>query len=214
MIVMFRKLKRIVKTVLDTPPIGTWEKWFALNGVDVRGNVKVFGKPCIIRWGRPTIIIEDGVVFDSDPIHNDAGIIHPCTLSVTDNGKLTIGANSGFSGVQICCVDSIKIGRNVLVGANVTIYDTDFHPIDPYERLRMPHIQAKSAEVVIEDGVWIGANSMILKGVHIGKGAVIAAGSIVTKDVPEFTIYGGNPAKFIREIPRNPAYNYSELFEA
>ena len=54
---------------------------------------------------------------------------------------------------------------------------------------------------------------MILKGVHIGRGAVIAADSIVTKDVPEFTIFGGNPAKLIREIPRNEKYNYNELFE-
>lgn len=210
---MFRKLKRIVKTIISTPPIGTWEKWLALNGIEVHGKVKVFGKPRIIRWGNPAIIIENGVILDSDPLHNDAGIVHPCTLSVTGNGKLTIGENSGFSGVQICCVESIMIGHDVWVGANVTIYDTDFHSIDPYERLHMSDINAKSAEVVIEDGVWIGSNAMILKGVHIGKGAVIAAGAVVTKDVPEFTIYGGNPATFIREIPRNPKYNYNELLE-
>ena len=178
----------------------------------MQGKVNVFGKPSIIRWGSPTIVIEDGVTFDSDPMHNDAGIIHPCTLSVTGSGSLSIGKNSGFSGVQICCTKNITIGNNVWVGANVTIYDTDFHPIDPYERLKLD-TPALSAEVVIEDCVWIGSNAMILKGVHIGKGAVIAAGSIVTKDVPELTIYGGNPAKFIREIPRNEKYNYKELFE-
>ncbi len=209
---MLRGLRRILKRILATPPIGTWEKWFEFNGAEVKGKVNVFGKPCIIRWGRPTIVIEDGVTFDSDPMHNDAGIIHPCTLSVTGDGCLHIGKNSGFSGVQICCTKSITIGNNVWVGANVTIYDTDFHPIDPYERLKL-NTPAQSAEVVIEDCVWIGANAMILKGVHIGRGAVIAADSIVTKDVPEFTIFGGNPAKLIREIPRNEKYNYNELFE-
>ena len=210
---MFRKLRRYIKTFLNTPPIGTWEQWLRLQGVEVRGKVNIFGKPRIIRWGNPSIIIEDGVTLDSDPVHNDAGIVHPCTLSVTGNGCLCIGKNSGFSGVQICCNNKITIGKNVWVGTNVTIYDTDFHPIDPYERLKIPNATAKSAEVVIEDGVWIGANAMILKGVHIDRCAVIAAGSIVTKDVPAFTIYGGNPAKLIKDIPQHSNYNYNELFE-
>ena len=209
---MFRRFKRIINKFLATPPIGTWEKWLAHNGVEVRGNVKVFGKPCIIRWGRPTIVIENGVILDSDPIHNDAGIIHPCTLSVTGNGKLTIGENSGFSGVQICCVDSIKIGSNVLVGANVTIYDTDFHPINPYQRFfASEDSEIGCKEVVIEDYVWVGANAIILKGVHIGKGAVIGAGSVVTCDVPELTVYAGNPAKFVKKIEMSPS-QYQTVF--
>lgn len=208
---MFRKIKRLLKKIISTPPIGSWESWLRYNGAEVRGTVKVYGKPRIIRWGSPTIVIEDGVTLDSDPIHNDAGIIHPCTLSVTGIGRLSIGQDSGLSGVQICCTKNITIGRNVWVGANVTIYDTDFHPVDPYERLRLD-TPAKSAEVIIDDGVWIGANAMILKGVHIGKCSVIAAGSIVTKDVPEFSVFGGNPAQMISEIPRNSNYNYSELF--
>lgn len=209
---MLKKIKRIIKSIIFTPPIGSWEKWLRFKGVEVCGSVNIFGLPRIIRWGNPTIIIEDGVTFDSDPMHNDAGIVHPCTLSAIGDARLYIGKNSGLSGVQICCTKSITIGKNVWVGANVTIYDTDFHPIDPYERLRLD-TPAKSADVLIDDCVWIGANSMILKGVHIGRGAVIAAGSVVTKDVPEFTICGGNPAKVIREIPHNSSYNYNKLFE-
>lgn len=209
---MFRKLRRIIKTIISTPPIGSWEDWLRLQGVEVRGNVNVFDKPRIIRWGNnASIVIENGVTLDSDPFHSEAGIVHPCTL-VSDHGDLYIGENTGMSGAQICCAYKIVIGRNVWLGANVTIYDTDFHSIDPYERLKL-NTPAQGAEVVIEDCAWIGANAMILKGVHIGKGAVIGAGSVVTKDVPELTIYGGNPAKFIREIPRNEKYNYNELFE-
>lgn len=198
---MFRKLKRLVKTIISTPPIGTWEKWFALNGAEVHGKVNVFGKPRIIRWGRPTIVIENGVTFDSDPIHNEAGIVHPCTLAVTGDGKLYIGEGTGMSGVLICCQESVTIGKHVGIGANVTIYDTDFHPVNPYERIisnKDSVIQRKPVQ--IEDYAWIGANAMILKGVHIGRGAVIGAGSVVTKDVPELTIYAGNPAKFVKKI--------------
>lgn len=209
---MFKRLKRAIKSIIVTPPFGSWEEWLRFKGVEVHGRVNVFGAPRIIRWGNPTIIIEDEVTLDSDPFHNDAGIVHPCTLSAVGDAYLHIGKKSGLSGVQICCTKRIIIGRDVWIGANVTIYDTDFHPIDPYERLKL-NAPVKSADVVIEDCVWIGANTMILKGVHVGKGAVIAAGSIVTKDIPDFTVYGGNPAKLIRQIPSNPNYNYNTLFE-
>lgn len=198
---MFRKLKRVIKSIISTPPIGSWEKWLRFHGVDVRGRVNVFGKPKIVRWGNPTIVIEDGVTLDSDPIHNEAGIVHPCTLAVTGSGKLHIGAGTGMSGVLICCQESVTIGKHVGMGANVTIYDTDFHPVNPYERIVVNrNSDIKRKPVQIDDYVWIGANAMVLKGVHIGRGAVIGAGSVVTKDVPELTVYAGNPARFVKNI--------------
>lgn len=198
---MFRKLKRLLKTIVSTPPIGTWEKWFALNGAEVHGKVNVFGKPRIIRWGRPTIVIENGVTFDSDPMHNEAGIVHPCTLAVTGDGKLYIGEGTGMSGVLICCQESVTIGKHVGIGANVTIYDTDFHPVNPYERIVINQDKdIRKKPVQIDDYAWIGANAMILKGVHIGRGAVIGAGSVVTKDVPDLTVYAGNPAKLVKNV--------------
>jgi len=197
---MFRKFKRIVRTIVSTPPIGTWEKWLRNKGVDVKGHVNVDGKPVFTIWGRSTIVIEDGVTLQSNPRHNEAGIVHPCTFfAENSNAKIYIGKHTGMSGALICCEKSIHIGNYVGLGANVSIYDTDFHPINPYSRL-FTDDQPKRAEVFIDDFVWVGANSMILKGVHIGKGAVIGAGSVVTKDVPPYTIYAGNPAKFIREI--------------
>ena len=198
---MFRKLKRLIKTIISTPPLGTWEKWLQFNGVDVQGSVNVFRKPQIVRWGNPTIVIEDGVTLDSNPMHNEAGIVHPCTLAVTGSGKLHIGEGTGMSGVLICCQDSVTIGKHVGIGANVTIYDTDFHPVNPYERIVVNDDKDINRKPVqIDDYAWIGSNAMILKGVHIGKGAVIGAGSVVTKDVPELTVYAGNPAKFVKNI--------------
>ena len=198
---MFRKLKRWIKSIVNTPPIGSWEDWLRLNGVEVRGKVNVYGTLDVIHWGSPTIIIENNVTFDSDTKHNDAGILHPCTLSVTGNGKLYIGEDTGMSGVLICCQDSVTIGKHVGIGANVTIYDTDHHPVNPWERIHSHDVNlTKCRPVLIDDYAWIGANAMILKGVHIGRGAVIGAGSVVTKDVPELTVSAGNPAKFVKNI--------------
>ena len=100
-----------------------------------------------------------------------------------------------------------------MIAHQVEIHDSSYHSLDAnvrhneiHERfdrgLRMPNTQAVNASVIIEDDVWIGLKSTILKGVTIGRGAVVAAGSVVTKDVPPFTLVAGNPARFIRELPR------------
>jgi acetyltransferase-like isoleucine patch superfamily enzyme len=85
------------------------------------------------------------------------------------------------------------------VGANTTIVDTDFHPLDPTER-RLRPAEAKTAPIFIEDDVFIGMNCLILKGVRLGQGSVVGAGSVVTKDVPPGSIVAGNPAQVIRRI--------------
>ncbi len=209
---MFCKIRRILKSFIAKPPFGAWEKWLAVQGVEIRGRVSVYGKPIISRWGRGTIVIEDGVTLDSDSRHNYAGIIHPCTFAV--GGNLYIGKDSGLSGALIYCKQSVIIGAHVGIGANVTIFDTDFHPLNPYERvMQSSSIYAESQPVIIDDYAWIGANVMILKGVHIGRGSVIGAGSVVTSDVPELSIYAGNPAKFIRKIELTDT-QYKKLFEA
>ena len=107
--------------------------------------------------------------------------------------------------------DSISIGNNVLIAHNVTIMDTDSHELnflersESYQRLLINgHPKSVgnilTAPIIIDDYVWISFNVSILKGVHIGKGAIIAAGSVITKDVPSFTLVGGNPAKEIKKI--------------
>lgn len=92
----------------------------------------------------------------------------------------------------------IFIGRNVLIGTNVKIYDSDFHGLSPDAR-NVSRIE-DSKEVVIEDNVFIGSNVKILKGVKIGRNSVIANSSIVVKDIPPGVIAGGNPAKVLKEL--------------
>ena len=207
---MFRKIRKILKSFFAKPPLGTWEKWLSLQGVELRGKVSIFGKPIISRWGNGTIVIDDGVTLDSDSRNNYVGIIHPCKFAV--GGDLYIGKDSGLSGTLIYCKKSVTIGSHVGIGANVMIYDTDFHPVNPYERIVTNSdndIQCKPVQ--IDDYVWIGANTMILKGVHIGRGSVIGAGSVVTSDVPELAVYAGNPARFIKNVELTDA-QYKQLF--
>lgn len=120
--------------------------------------------------------------------------------SRTGSGRITIDdgtwINNNF--VAISAHKGIHIGKRVLIGTHVEIYDSDFHRLDPAQR----HIcvPEDDKEVVVEDNVFIGSNAKIMKGVRIGRDSVIANGSIVVKDVPSGVIAGGNPAKVLRTI--------------
>ena len=111
--------------------------------------------------------------------------------------NIFIGDNS-FINFNVSMVDlgKIKIGNGVLIGPGTGLF-TAIHPIDP--EIRATGIE-KGVDIILEDDVWIGGNATILPGVTIGKGSIIGAGSVVTKDIPKMTIAVGNPAKVIREI--------------
>jgi len=110
--------------------------------------------------------------------------------------KLTIGSDCGFSGTVVAAAESIVIGDRVLCGANSTITDTDWHGVYPSERRAV----GRSAPVSIQDDVWIGVGAVVLKGVTIGHGSVVAAGSLVTRSLPPLVVAGGNPARVLREL--------------
>ena len=105
---------------------------------------------------------------------------------------LELGSGFCNSNVKIRCAKSIKIGNNVKISHDVTIMDTDAHSIE-YEGYE------QTKPIVIGDNVWIGTRVTILKGVRIGNGAIIGAGSVVTRDIPENCIAVGVPARIIRE---------------
>lgn len=117
----------------------------------------------------------------------------PIRLQVGKGGHMEIGDYSSINyGCEFHCMERLILGKYLLISWNVTILDTDYHGIG--------YSPAKKKQVVVEDGAWIGNSSTILKGVTVGKGSLVASGSVVSKDVPQFTIVSGNPAKIIKEI--------------
>jgi len=128
------------------------------------------------------------------------------TFNIETTGVVEIGDNTKLAGAIFMCAQRITLGRNVIVSYHVTIADSDFHPMDPGLRIQdaianSPHGDRSqrpdivSRPVIIEDDVWIGIGSIILKGVHIGRAARVNAGSVVTHDVPAGVTVTGNPAR-------------------
>jgi acetyltransferase-like isoleucine patch superfamily enzyme len=117
-------------------------------------------------------------------------------------------------GSVIDCALSITVERNVLISYGCVLADSDNHSLYPELRLndlatwmdgrRHDWSHSEMAPIRICEGAWIGARSIILKGVTIGAGAVVGMGSVVTKDVPSRTVVGGNPARVIRDIGPAP----------
>lgn len=116
---------------------------------------------------------------------------------------IEIGDNVGISSACIWAKQRIKIGNNVNIGGNCILLDTDSHNMNHEIRRKRnteDYVTAKSAPIIIEDDVLIGACSIILKGVTIGARSVIGSGSVVTKSIPSDCIAVGNPCKVIKYI--------------
>ena len=135
-----------------------------------------------------------------------------CSFAIAENGTCTIGDFTLLNGALIMADDKIDIGSHCLISWNVGIADSDFHPLEPAQRLidtqalapffkdRPARPKLKTAPVRIADNVWIGMNAVILKGVTIGENSVVAAGSVVTKSIPPNTVVAGNPAVIVKEF--------------
>lgn len=132
---------------------------------------------------------------------NPIGCYQKCTIFVDREAVLTIGDNVGISQTALICTKKITIGDYVKIGGGACIYDTDFHSLNPIIRKSTEDLKyRKQKEVVIKENAFIGAHSIILKGVTIGKNSIVGAGSVVTKSIPDNEIWAGNPAKFIKKI--------------
>jgi acetyltransferase-like isoleucine patch superfamily enzyme len=145
--------------------------------------------------GKGQLIVEPSVTFGYR-LAGAAG--NPILLQPRDPASvITIGTGSAvMNGCEIISKQSITIGRRCLIGARTTIMDADFHGL----RLDERRSAGATAAVIIGDDVWIGSQAIVLKGVRIGRGAVVAAGCVVTKDVPSGLIVAGNPMRVIGAI--------------
>lgn len=133
-----------------------------------------------------------------DTAYNRAGINHPPQLVVGAQAVLSLGDHVGMSGGSVFCLSKISIGNHVQLGVNCRIFDTDFHSLDHLERRAGK--AASGAPVVIEDDVWLCANVTVLKGVRVGARTVVAAGSVVSSDLPPDCVAAGVPAREIRKL--------------
>ncbi len=116
--------------------------------------------------------------------------------------ELEIGDDSGMGyGTELIVGESIKIGRYVMIANRVSLMGFDGHPLDPYARARNePPGPEGIGSITVKDYAWIGSGSMIMKGVTVGRGAVVAARSVVKMNVADLTVVSGNPAKVVWQV--------------
>ncbi len=173
---------------------------FSLHNIQWGLDWKIYGVPIIQKHRQSIMRFGPGFSLRSSTGTNPLGANHPVILCTWQPGAvLEIGANFGMTGGSLCAANRIIIGNDVNIGANSTVIDTDFHPLDPEQRKQTPQV-AETAPITIEDDVFIGMNCLILKGVTIGKCSIVGAGSVVTKDIPPRVVMAGNPARKIRDL--------------
>lgn len=186
-----------------------WNRiYFLLLGIKYGKSLNVYNKVYIIGCGN--IQIGNNFKFSSGSSLNAISRNICGTLyTSTKDAIIEIGDNVGISSACLWAKEKIKIGNNVNIGGDSIIIDNDAHPHNHIKRRyaylkengkKMYNMNIPTSPIMIDDDVWIGARCQILKGVHIGARSIVAAGSVVVKDIPSGEIWGGNPAHFIKKI--------------
>lgn len=171
---------------------------FFIHGVNKKKFVTM-GVPIIDKAINSKLIFGKDLVLVNDALSATLGKNNRCKFVVSADATLMIGNKVGMSNTTIVATKSITIGNNIMIGGGVTIVDSDFHSLNSLHwHTSADEKNMISLPVVIKDNVFIGMDSIILKGVTIGNNVIVAAGSVVSKDIPNNQIWGGNPARFIR----------------
>ena len=181
-----------------------------LTKVGYGKNLTLKGIPIIYNSAGAKLEIGNNVTINSSFLSNLVGLYQRTIIVTrTAGAEIVIGDNVGISGATIYARSSITIGENTLIGGNTKIIDNDFHPVDPDIRRKNPHEFMGVKSIEIGENVFIGCNSLILKGAKIGKNSVIGAGSVVVGIIPENCIAAGNPAKVIRYLNSEKMSEYA-----
>ena len=169
-----------------------------LNRVKYGKGLKLGGWPFIFRFPQASLEIGDDCAINSNFISNLIGLYQRTIIIARGRGRVKIGSHVGISGSTIYARELIEIGDYTVVGANCKIFDNDFHSLNPEERKKDIYDNLVTRPVKIGENVFIGCNSIILKGTEIGDNCVVGAGSVVHgRFGPDCTI-AGNPARVIR----------------
>lgn len=194
---MFRSIWWKVTTVLTAATLRA-------RGVKLGSSLRFLGFP-VASGDLTRVSLGDRVTFASEVRATALGVRGPCILRILGpDGRITLGDDIGASGVVICSAASVTVGARCLIGADVMIFDTDFHNhAAEGRRYSKPDWPRISRPVVIEEDVFIGTRSIVSKGAHIGRGSIIAAGSVVVGTIPPMSIAAGVPAKVIGTVPES-----------
>ena len=184
-------MKRLILIVLRKLA----RRYLLLRGVECGAQLICNGLPHVRRKGSGRILIGDGVTINATRWGNWLASGASMNLCAEDGAVLSLKAGCGVSSSQLVANVGIEVGEKTLIGAGCLICDSDMHevPLGSGNPVAV-------APIRIGTGVFIGARCIVLKGVTIGDGAVIAAGSVVTSDVPASTVVAGNPARVVREF--------------
>lgn len=165
-------------------------------------NIKCWGSVMISKSPDSSIKIGDNLRIGSDLLRAGLALYSKFKIQAFAESKISIGSRVALSGTSITCrTTSIEIDDGTIIAPNVIIVDSDFHSIWPPENRAYNMGYERDKSVKICANVWIGMNSIILKGVTIGENSIIAAGSIVVTDIPANVVAAGNPAKVVKNLP-------------
>ena len=165
--------------------------------VEFGENLRINGR-MFVHGEKGRVVIGKNVTINSSECVNPTSGVNHTHLRTEHEGRIKIGNNVGISHASITSFSLVDIEDNVLIGSGVKIWDTDFHPLD-YDS-RIIGNREKREPILIKEGAFIGACSIILKGVTIGQHSVVGAGSVVSKSIPDNEIWAGSPAVFIRKL--------------
>lgn len=212
--IAFKKIKKTFQLFMKIDLIKTIYYQFRLS-IHFKLKLIIFPHSNINLSSKSNLEITEGKFYINNSWNNSRNRRYKSDLTISENATLICKGNfSLYQGASIFigpgaklilnkssflntnttlnCFNYIEIGKNCCISDNVSIQDSDNHMINNnFEKMSNP--------IIIKDHVWIGKNSIILKGVTIGEGAIVGAGSVVTKDVPPSTLVAGNPAKIIKE---------------
>lgn len=178
------------------------------NKVQYGKHLNLIGLPVIFKQKKAELILGENCTIKSDFLSNLVGLYQRTIIVAREEGKIHIGNNVGISGATIYSKESIKIGDYTNIGGNVKILDHDFHPIEAEARKMNNMSMVAKKAIIIGENVFIGCNSILLKGTEIGDNSVVGAGSVVSGKFPANVIIAGNPARIIKSLE-----NKTELFK-
>jgi acetyltransferase-like isoleucine patch superfamily enzyme len=171
-------------------------------------GLKVLGPMPFFKLPREAKVhFGSNVILNSDIKNSNTTLTGRCKFVAGHEGQIIVGDNTMLNGVCIVAYKRVTIGKNCQIASSTLLADTDFHPVDPFERekqvtgipISFDHV--KKAEIILGDNVWIGWNCTILKGVLIGNNSIVGAGSTVLAGCyPSNSLIAGNPAKVIKDL--------------